>query len=184
MCAKPTLAAERAAALAAGWSAADIRWEQLQEQAATLYSDGDVRAADECWREGLQLAQRHFDAADPRLATSLANAAAAQDKKTRLESAREIWRHSPLWIDRIVPASHARSSSHHFRMEKRHREVYRHQARRALHDAAAQARALLDGQMQRSPAQQLAQWKKEKPPTFSGSRKLLAACFLLLGHDR
>ena len=172
------------AARAAGWSSADLCWEQTQEAAARRCIAGDAAAAARRWRRALRLARRHFPADDPRLACALANAARAQlpPDAAQLRAAQALWRRSALWVDGISLPQRARSSVHHFRMEQRHRGVYQTHARRALHEAAAQARALLDGEMQRSTAQQLAQWKVSKPPSFDDSRKLLAACLLLAGN--
>lgn len=185
MCAKPTSAANTAlaAARAAGWSTADFCWERLQEDAARCCRANNAAAARR-WRRALRLAQRHFPPDDPRLACSLANAARAQHppNSAQLRAAQALWQRSALWIDSMPLPQRARSSVHHFRMEQRHRVTYQNQIRRALHDAAAQACALLEGKAQRSTAQQLMQWEKSKPPLFDNHRKFLAACHLLAGN--
>ena len=186
MCDAPTWADEeqRAAALVAGWLPHDIEWECREEAAVTHCINGEHEQAAALWHTALQLAQTHFADDDPRLGCALANAAnaAAADGEDDdlLRQAQEVWQHSPMWIDRILPATTARSSVHHFRMVQKNRAAYQTQIRRRLHDAAAHARALLDRQIEKSAADQLALWRKEKPPVFNDSRKLLAACYLMV----
>lgn len=170
------------AAQAAGWCVADLEWECRQETAATFAVAGDRRDAERYWRECLTLAQSHFSADDPRLGTSLANVAAIPDHadaKKLLATAKEIWQLSPLWIDKMRVEQRARSSLHHLRLERHNHRVYQSNARRQLQDIAAMARALLAGEIRRTMGEQLAQWRKEKPPVFGDSRKLLSAGFLL-----
>lgn len=180
---------ERAAALAAGWRIADLDWEQKQERAAML-ADKDATSASTLWTESLQIARANFDADDPRLGTSFANAACAishdGDADMLLQSARRIWAQSPSWIDRVKPEWVARSSPHHLRMELKNRGIYEANARRKLHDFAAAVRL----QVELPPAtengaafRRLARWRIEKPPIFGDSRKLLAAGCLLMTGD-
>lgn len=187
MCKKPIWVADDlpAAAVAAGWQAADWEWEKQQEQAATAALAGDLATAAECWHAGLCLAQEHFAADDPRLGTSLANVGfcrqrAGDDGSDYLAAAKRVWDVSPAWIDRIPIEQRARSSVHHFRMEAKNRHAYQAQARRQLQDMAATVRACLAGDNTTAAAERLRQWEKEKPPVFGERRKLIAACLLLV----
>ncbi|MDX1421781.1 MAG: hypothetical protein R3322_01505, partial [Kiloniellales bacterium] len=77
MCAAPTSADKRVAlpdaeALArAGWSEAELTWEQVQEAAAEALAAGDWPQAGEYWAVGLDLAREALAPEDPRLAASL-----------------------------------------------------------------------------------------------------------------
>lgn len=170
------------AARAAGWQPHEVQWESLQEAALNHFISGEPQRAAACWNDALQLARAHFAGDDPRLGCSLANAAsgAAESAAALRAEAQAVWQHSPAWIDRLAPTAAARSSLHHLRLERKNRSAYQAQAMRRLQDAAAQARALLDGQLQKTAAEQQAQWQKEKPPLFTDSRRLLAACYLLV----
>ena len=115
---------ESPAALAAGWSNADVEWEKKQEMAAAL-AGKDATSAMVLWMECLQIARAHFAGDDPRLGASLANVGLAtlNDKREEavamLQSARNVWAYSAAWIDRMTPGQRARSSPHHFRLEQK-----------------------------------------------------------------
>ena len=130
----PTLAVDTldlAAAQAAGWSMADVEWEVKCERAALLAEEGRPDEAAALWREVLELARANFSEDDPRLGTSLANAALALrdrgDKAaaaTLFSQAARIWDASPQWIAEVALEARARSSLFHLRMEARHRDKY------------------------------------------------------------
>lgn len=173
------------AAVRAGWSEAELIWERTQENAAALAADGGYDEAAPLWAEALSLAQANFAQDDPRLATSLANHAFALRRKGDEENAHKLfqqsqrmWESSTLWIDRLKIESQARSSLFHLRLEVRHRDTYKKTARTRLHRFAAEARAALaDGSAPEKSG--YSRWKGEKPPTYSDSRKLLAAALLV-----
>ena len=179
---------EIAAAAAAGWTALDLAWEAKMEEAGTCFASGDRDAAAALWRESLGLARRDFETTDPRLGTSLANAALAARQagdgtsaQSLFAEARRIWDASSFWVDALAPERRARSSLFHLRMEARHRETYDAQFRNRLHrfgeEARESLRALEAGEP--SPHRGLARWRAEKPARYGDSRKFLAACLLL-----
>ena len=182
---------ELAAALAAGWSESDLGWEIQLERAADFALQGDFAQASILWNRCLEIARKNFPPDDPRMGTSLANVGFAlrqNDRETDaaaiFNEARRIWAVSPAWIDRMRPENPARSSVHHFRMEIKNRRIYQANARRRLHDFAADARRTLKqladgGSGDAIVADNLVRWRAEKPPIFGDSRKLLAACLLL-----
>lgn len=176
------------AAVAAGWSEAEVTWELKQESAAALAAEGGYDEAAPLWAEALYLAQMNFAKDDPRLATSLANHAFALRRRGDEKSARElfeqsqrVWGSSALWIDALNIESKARSSLFHLRLEVLHRDAYTKTARTRLHRFAAEARAavaaLADGTTPEKSG--FSRWKGEKPPTYSDSRKLMAAALLV-----
>ena len=53
--------------------AADLAWERAQEQAAIAYRAGDPITPTRLWATALDIARKHFQRGDPRLASSLTN---------------------------------------------------------------------------------------------------------------
>lgn len=175
-----------AAALAAGWSMTDVEWETKSERAVVLAAEGQTQEAFALWHEALDLAREHFDANDPRLGTSYANAALAlgskgADPKAYHAEARRIWDASGFWVDQMNIEARARSSLFHLRMEVLHRDKYQTFIRERMRRFAEEARDVVRAQSEGiSPsARGPGRWRAEKPPFFGDSRKLLAACLLL-----
>lgn len=172
----------------AGWSDAELTWEQVEETAAEALIDGDWPQAASLWAVGLELARATFDAADPRLATSLANQALAFRQAgdaaaavPLFDEALAVWARSGPWVLALAPERRARSSIYHLRLETRHPGGYDRHARAryaALAEEGLSAlRALKDGG--RAPRGALARWRKERPAGYVDARKLLAAVLLL-----
>ena len=194
---EPTSAAEHstvaeaidAAALErAGWSNAELVWEQIQETAAASVLAGDLADAAELWLGALEVAEEHLAADDPRLGTSLANAARAHTVMgeasiaARLrERAGQVWAGCDAWVDRLAPERRARSSLFHLRLESKHRGGYEHHSRERHHALVAETRAHLATLAEGAAPDhaRLARWRTEKPPGLSDTRRLLGACLLL-----
>jgi tetratricopeptide (TPR) repeat protein len=191
---KPTSAGdnlELSEALQAGWSADEVAWELRQEAAALAAYEGDIEKALPLWRDALALARKTFSVDDPRLGTSLANMAFALRETGRseaavplFEEARQVWDASFAWIEALKLERRARSSLFHLRMESLHRDKYEAHFRERLRRFAAEARSavavMAEGGLQ--PERCLPRWRSEKPPAFWDSRKLLAACLLLVSR--
>ena len=192
----PILAAERWSAtelLAAGWTEADLAWEQTCERALAAVAQGDVACAKEEAGRALQLARESFEAIDPRLGTSLANFALclallgdAGGTSRLLGEAREVWAGTGPWIARMDAPRVARSSLFHMRMELRHRETYRARWQERWQEIAAEARERL-GALSALPVgldvaaeESLGRWRRERPAMLNDTRKLMAAAYLLL----
>ena len=191
----PTLVDDRpdaGALAAAGWSEADLTWEIIQATAAEHDRAGEAAQAAELWEAGLVLAREHFSAADPRRATSLANAALARrragdagEAAALLDLARRIWESCGDWVAALRPEVRARSATYHLRLQGRYQGGYDHfsQARyQALVETGrAATRALRDGES--AGEDRFARWRKECPAGYSDARKLMAAA-LLIAADR
>jgi hypothetical protein len=172
----------------AGWSDAELTWEQVQEAAAEALLAGDRSQAASLWAVGLDLARTTFEAGDPRLATSLANRAVAlrqagneQAAAPLFDEALAVWSRSDPWVLALAPERRARSSTYHVRLETRYPGGYDRHARDryaalAEHGRAA-VQALKDGRER--PRGDLARWRKEGPAGYVDARKLLAAVLLL-----
>ena len=191
---KPTSAGdnlELSEALQAGWSPDEVAWELRQEVAAQAAYEGDIEKALPLWRDALALARKTFSVDDPRLGTSLANMAFALRETGRseaavplFEEARQVWDASFAWIEALKLERRARSSLFHLRMETLHRDKYEAHFRERLRRFAAEARSAVAVMAEGGPQPErcLPRWRSEKPPTFWDSRKLLAACLLLVSR--
>ncbi len=172
----------------AGWHNAELVWEQIQETAAASVLAGDLADASELWLGALEVAETQFAAEDPRLGTSLANAARAHRiagddalADTLYERAAVAWGACDEWVAALAPERRARSSLFHLRLESKHRGRYaRHSLARyralveetRTHLAAIVAGATPD-------TERLARWQRQKPAGLEDARRLLAAALLL-----
>lgn len=177
-------------ASAAGWGLADILWERSQERAHRHHRAGRRGRALLRWRLAHRVARLSFGGRDPRLATSLANVGLALREAGRARRARrcyaralEIWGHVGEAIDAVSIREAPLSSLHHMRMQARHRETYRENAKARLRRFAEEARETIEaGAAGRAPARDLfGRWAGEKPAGFDGRRRVLSACLLLAG---
>ena len=178
--------------LSAGWSEADLAWEQSAERTAGAVARNDhVGAKDEAGG-ALRLARAEFAAIDPRLGTSLANFGLAlhlsgdSNVAPLLREAADVWRSADPWIARMDAPRVARSSLFHMRMELRHRETYRARWQERWQEIAAEARERL-GALSALPVgldvaaeESLGRWRRERPAMLNDTRKLMAAAYLLL----
>lgn len=175
---------------AAGWSAADVRWEALQESAADLAVRGDLDTAAPQWADALYLARQQFTPDDPRLATSLANRAHALRLKgdeaaaeAMFKEALLVWDRSGPWVEALRIERKARSSLYHLRMEARHWKTYEETAKKRLRRFAEEGRAAIVALASNEPAdgnRGPSRWRSEKSPTFTDARKLHAAALLVV----
>lgn len=183
-----TGAGQEAAARAAGWSRAELRWERLQEEASAAWRAGDTERAIRLWTRARRLAFWRLPQRDPRQATSLANAAMAARLSGREARARRLyarararWAAVPGIVAGLVPAARARSSLFHLRMELRHRDTYLDNYRRRLAAFVAEADAVLEAlAAHRAPPHRLFErWRGEKPAVFDPGRRVLSAALLI-----
>jgi len=178
--------------LAAGWTPADLAWEETTERAVAAFAEADA-AAKEHAGKALRIARENFAAIDPRLGTALANYGVClgavgerEGVPLLLREAGEIWRGSGPWIARMDAPRIARSSLFHMRMEARHRATYRARWQVRWQEIAGEAKARLraldadDGVPPEVATDALARWRRERPAMLNDTRKLIAAAFLLL----
>ena len=180
----------------AGWSNAELIWEQIQETAAECRAAGDHEEAEQLWQGALEVAREYFAADDPRLATSLVNSALSYRRagdeaqaQILLAEAALVWKAAGAWIARLKPEVRARSSTFHLRMQRRHPGGYDHFARRRYAALAADGLSMIQAQQSAAvsaeqgrtmnAAQRLAGWRREKPAEFNDARKLLGAVWLM-----
>lgn len=191
MCDEPISAADGVSLQAlerAGWSNAELIWEQVQEAAAAALRQGDVGDAAELWAGALELAREQFTAADPRLATSLANCAfgrrAMDDEAAAaalLAEAQAVWARAGHWLEALRPQRRARSSTFHLRLEAKHPGGYVQHSRLRYLELAEQGRTAVHALAAGAPGDpsRFERWQREKPAGFDDGRKLLGAVLLL-----
>ena len=172
----------------AGWTNAEVIWEQIQEAAAECALDGAPSEAADLWRGALELAREHLAPDDPRVATSLANVALAErtagDATTAnrmLGEALELWDAGERWIESLKPAAMARSSTFHLRLQAKHRGGYDRFPRERYRTLALEGRAILAAMRDGLPDEsgRFERWRRERPDGFNDWRKLLGAVLLI-----
>ena len=177
----------------AGWTNAEVIWEQVQEAAAECERAGDASEAAELWNGALDLAREHLAPGDLRLATSVANLAVAERRAgdsaaaaRRFDEALSLWDGGEEWVESLEPAPRARSSTFHLRLESKHPGAYDRFPRERYRVLAREGRAVLvarrDGRS--DAANRLARWRRERPPGFNDWRRLLAAVLLVAADGR
>jgi hypothetical protein len=182
----------------AGWSNAELIWEQIQETAAGCRAAGDIEEAEELWQGALEVAREYFADNDPRLAASLVNAALIHRRAGReaqaqilLAEALLVWKAADAWIAMLKPDVRARSSTFHLRMQRKHLGGYEHFAqKRYVRLAVAGVTAIYaQPRCARSAgteddsgaAERRTHWHSVKPAQFNDNRKLLGAVWLMTG---
>jgi hypothetical protein len=177
---------------AAGWTRADLEWEEKAASHCEMLACGEDAEARAHAGACLSLARQVFAEDDPRLATSLANYArllATEGDPAAdplWQEARDRWPRTRSWMAAMSAPRVARSSLFHMRMEQRHRATYEERWRIKWHDLAQSAKARLEGEMPAWPADReaaagaLERWRRERPAMLNDTRKLMAAVLLLV----
>ena len=172
----------------AGWSNAEVIWEQIQEAAARCERVGDFDEAAELWRGALELVRERLPPADLRVAASLANVAVAErragDEPAALglfDEALSLWDGSKAWVESLAPDSMARSTMFHLRLRTRHPGGYDHAPRARYRALAGEGRAVLEARLDGRPDEvdRLDRWRRERPEGFNDWRRLLGAVLLM-----
>lgn len=172
----------------AGWSNAEVIWEQIQEAAAEREQAGDRGEAAELWRGALEVAREHLPPDDLRIATSVANVAVALRWAGERDAARRsfaealtLWDGSGRWVEALKPIARARSSTFHLRLEARHADTYRRFPRQRYRALAEEGRATLVARRDGGgdSCDRLARWRRERPAGFNDWRRLLGAVLLI-----
>ena len=172
----------------AGWTNAELIWEQIQQAAAECDALGNSDKAADLWEGALTVAREQLPANDARLATSLINFGVARQRggheataMAMFREALEVWEAAVAWVADLRAEARARSSTFHFRLEAKHPGGYAHFSHRrykALHaEGEAAIAAHLQGQAQSSD--RLGRWGRERPHAFNDMRKLLGAVLLM-----
>ena len=176
----------------AGWTNAEVIWEQIQETAAERERADDHSEASELWHGALDLAREHLGPGDLRVATSVANLGVAERRagdaaaaKRMLEEALALWDAGERWVESLEPVARARSSTFHLRLQSKHRGAYDRFPRERYRVLAREGRAVLVARRDGRPdeSDRLERWRRERPRAFNDWRRLLGAV-LLINSDR
>ena len=171
----------------AGWTNADVIWEQIQETAAESERAGDYAEALELWRGALDLAREQLCPDDLRVAASLASVAVGERRigdaaaaGRMFDEALARWDASDRWVGSLKPATLARSSTFHLRLQARHPGGYDRFPRERYRTLAGEGRAVLAARHDGLPDafDRLDRWRRERPSGFNDWRKLLGAVLL------
>ena len=172
----------------AGWTNAEVIWEQIQEAAAECERADDYAEASELWRGALDLAREHLPSGDLRVAASVANIAVAERRtgdpataKRNLDKALALWDAGEPWVESLKPVAVARSSTFHLRLQAKHPGGYDRFPRERYRTLAMEGRAVLAARRDGLPdkSDRLDRWRRERPNGFNDWRKLLGAVLLI-----
>jgi hypothetical protein len=174
--------AEMKLARAAGWSRADLVWERLMESALRDWEAGNRPGALRGFRRAHLLVRLCFARTDLRRAAGHANLFVATGNPRHQRAALAIWQGAGEQIEAMRIAPRARSSLFHLRMEARHRATYHGNMRLRIGKIAAETQETL--RQLTAPTgsghRHVSRWRGEKPNVHDDTRKLLAACLLLI----
>ncbi len=172
----------------AGWTNAELIWEQIQTAAAECARRGDHEEAAELWAGGLEVAREHLSDDDPRRAASLANHGVARGRAGGKAESRRLlaaaligWDDGERWVRALTPETRARSSTFHLRLESKHRGGYQRFSRARHNELWELGRAAIVAHLSgETPAEGgYARWQRERPAGFNDLRKLMAAALLI-----
>ena len=172
----------------AGWTNAEVIWEQIQEAAAESEQAGDHAEALELWRGALDLAREHLRPDDLRVAANLASVAVGErhfgdavTSQRMFDEALALWDAGDGWVESLKPATLARSSTFHLRLHAKHPGGYDRFPRERYRTLAGEGRAILAARRDGLPDEfdRLDRWRRERADGFSDWRKLLGAVLLV-----
>lgn len=172
----------------AGWTNAEVIWEQIHEAAAESERAGDHAEALELWRGALDLAREHLRPDDLRAAASLASVAVGErhlgdavTSQRMFDEALALWDTGDGWVESLKPDTLARSSTFHLRLQVKHTGGYDRFPRERYRALAGEGRAILAARRDGVPdeSDRLDRWRRERPDGFSDWRKLLGAVLLV-----
>ena len=155
----------------------DLTWERTQEQAMHAFKNNHAALARAHWAKALQIAERHFERGDPRLAASLSNHAFALLRQNQMHQANlyfrrsiEAWEESWRWIPWMAPSSGGDEAAPY---DRRTQDVFYALVRsgQAITEALWRERCL--------PEVGGDDWPAVKPKTMNDIRRLFSAVFLM-----
>ncbi|MGI9503606.1 MAG: hypothetical protein ACR2RE_11185 [Geminicoccaceae bacterium] len=157
----------------------DITWERVQEQAMQAYKARNNAGARASWAKGLDIAERHFERGDPRLAASLNNYAFALMRQGQVHQAnfyfrRSIvaWEESWCWVPWMAPSTAPGDDES---------TPYDQTTQGAFYAMIKQGRAITETLMRerRLPEMASDDWNTVKPKRMNDVRRLFSAIFLM-----
>ena len=157
----------------------DLTWERMQEQAMQAFSAGKVALAGTHWARALEIAERHFERGDPRVAASLSNHAYALLRQKHhhqaglyFERAIAAWDECWCWIPWMTPSSSPGEDE---------AAPYDKETQDAFYALVRQGRAVTKALWQTKHLPEAAgdDWFSIKPKSMNDIRRLFSAVFLM-----
>lgn len=158
---------------------AEMAWERAQEQGMQAFRAGRSSEAFAHWAKGLEIAERHFERGDPRLAASFTNRGYAllrQDHihqaNTYFESAMAAWDDSWRWVPWMTPSPEPGGNRP---------EPYDHVTQQAFYGLIQRGRAVTEAiwQDHKVPEAFGDDWHTVKPKSMNDIRRLFSAVYLM-----
>ncbi|MEM7043375.1 MAG: tetratricopeptide repeat protein [Pseudomonadota bacterium] len=155
----------------------DVTWERVQEQAMHAYQTGSAATARTSWIKALDIAERHFERGDPRLAASLSNYGFALMRQRNYQQARlyfqraiTAWEDSWCWVPWMTSSS-----------EEGEAIRYDRATQDAFYALIEQGKAITETLWleNRLPEAIGDGWEAVKPKAMNDIRRLFGAVFLL-----
>lgn len=171
--------AVRSRPLTADRNRVDLTWERCQEQALHAFRTNDAASARANWARALDIAERHFERGDPRIAASLSNHAFALLRQKQLHQANSYfqqavaaWEESWRWIPWMAPSA-ARGEAE--------AAPYDQGTQDAFYALIKQGQAMTETLWRegRLSEPQRDAWQTVKPRTMTDIRRLFSAVFLM-----
>lgn len=157
----------------------DLTWERMQEQAMQAFKAGKATVAGAGWAKALEIAERHFERGDPRLAASLSNHAYALLRRNQAHQASiyfrralVAWDESWCWVPWMAPSSSPGESEP---------APYDQQTQDAFYALIRQGRTITKTLQQERHLPEAAgdDWSTVKPKGMNDIRRLFSAVFLM-----
>lgn len=178
-----TISSVRDNVLAFDQNRIDLTWERLQEQAVRAFRRRDMTTARTCWSRAFEIAERHFDRGDPRLAASQTNQAFSLIRQAQIHQAGKLfqkallsWEDSWRWVPLMVPPRQP---------DETEAGQYGEAAQKDFYTVIERGR-LITKAIEREhcpPEGDLTQWQKIKPCAMTDVRKLMASVFLIVSSE-
>lgn len=157
----------------------DLTWERAQEQALHAFRANHATAARAHWQRALDIAERHFERGDPRLAASLSNHAFALLRQNQIHQAHvyfqrsvDAWEDSWCWIPWMTTAKGPGDTE---------AVPYDRTTQDAFYALIRQGKAMTETlwKEHRLPEAGEDDWESVKPRCMNDVRRLFSAVFLM-----
>lgn len=157
----------------------DITWERAQEQAMQALQGRNSALAMTNWAKALEIAERHFERGDPRLAASLNNQGFSllcqgrvREAEPYFREAVAAWEESWRWIPWMTPSSQADGAEP---------EVFDEITQEAFYGLIQKGKAITEIMWQEGTLPDVTgdDWPSVKPKGMNDVRRLFSAVFLM-----
>ncbi|MGI9485590.1 MAG: tetratricopeptide repeat protein [Geminicoccaceae bacterium] len=157
----------------------DLAWERCQEQALQAFRTGDATSARTNWAKALEIAERHFERGDPRIATSFSNHAFALVRRESIHQANNYfqramiaWEESWCWIPWMAPST---------KPDEVEAAPYDRETQEGFYALIRRGQAITETLWRENRLSETEgdDWSKVKPNAMTDIRRLFSAVFLM-----